>query len=181
MSKSRKSNQGSVLKKQKPKAQKSRRKPNRIPLIWPVLLGLALLGFGFWGVTQLMPNLGRYLPKWESGHELWDIAIRSSDQSEILDQSRSIVLNSAKRFLGRGTHEDLSATAKAIQKIGNFSDIRITKVAPRRVIISLIQRQPVFCVEADKIRLVSSLGDIYGIVQGSPAENCPGPLLTGLF
>jgi hypothetical protein len=184
MSKSRKAKTGSVLKKQKPKSQKNRRRliPVNLQSLGYTCLAFALLAAGvLFTRGQLKSLSSKYWPESAANPSHWQFVIRSSDNSPISDTSQALVITTTRKAVGTGTHDDLLKSAKAVQKLGIFSDVRITKISPNQLIISLIQRQPVFCVEADKIRLVSSLGDIYGFLDMRSGETCPGPILSGLF
>jgi hypothetical protein len=184
MKKSRKANQGSVLRKQKPKSSKNRRRLSlsKYKLTGALTVAFTLVAVGYFSAKGLWhPLFSKYLPSPTIASTQWELVVRSSDDQEISEPSQTLVINAARKNLGGGTHDDLVKTAKAVQKLGAFSDVRVTKISPLKVIVSLIQRQPVFCIEADKIRFVSSLGDIYGQLDARSSESCPGPILTGLF
>ncbi|MBM4251013.1 MAG: hypothetical protein FJ146_03505 [Deltaproteobacteria bacterium] len=184
MSKSRKANQGSVLRKQKPKTNKNRRRLALSKWKTLALLGVAvsLVSLGYFAAKgTLTPLISGHFPSTIGAATNWDLLVRSSDDQRISDASRALVISTARKSLGGGTHEDLVKTARAVQKLGVFSDVRVTKISPFQVIVSIIQRNPVFCIEADKIRFVSTLGDIYGHLDTNHGEACPGPVLTGLF
>ena len=184
MSKSRKANQGSVLRKQKPKQNKTRRRlsfynPKTLSLL---AISASLVSLGYFGAKgALMPMFSRHFPSAMVDSTNWQLIVRSSDDQTISDVSQNMVISTARKHLGGGTREDLVKTARAVQKLGIFSDVRVTKISPFQVIVSIIQRNPVFCIEADKIRFVSTLGDIYGQLDTNHGDTCPGPVLTGMF
>ena len=184
MNKSRKAKTGSVLKKQKPKSQKNRRRLISLNFQFLGSLGIvfALVAVGLLFLRGTWPSLvSKYLSEATVNSSKWQFLVRSSDNSPISEASQALVVTTTRKTIGAGTHDDLLKSAKAVQKIGIFSDVRITKISPNQLIISLIQRQPMFCVEADKVRLVSSLGDIYGSIDTRNGDTCPGPILSGLF
>ncbi|MCX6104762.1 MAG: hypothetical protein NTY08_02910 [Proteobacteria bacterium] len=182
MSKGRKSRRESVLTRQKPRNQKSRWRSLKARVIGIALFCGVVAGGAFiysknrFQRSNLSVKSARVIDP-----NSWDLVLKLGEHTSISDQARSDLLNTTRHLLGQGSHEDLEMAAKAIQKLGSYADVRVTKIAPFNVIISLTKREPVFCVESDKLRLVSTLGEIYGQVDQSAGEACPGPVLSGVF
>ena len=182
MSKGRKSRRESVLTRQKPRNQKSRWRSLKARVIGITLFcGVAAGGAFIYGKNRFQRSNLSVKSARVIDPNSWDLVLKLGEHTSISDQARSDLLNTTRHLLGQGLHENLETAAKAIQKLGSYADVRVTKIAPFNVIISLTKREPVFCVESDKLRLVSTLGEIYGQVDQSAGETCPGPVLSGVF
>ena len=182
MTKGRKNRRDSVLTKQKPRNQKSRGRPLKTRLIAIALFcGVAAIGVFVFSKTRFQHSSLAVKSARVIDPNSWDLALKLGEHTSISDQARSDLLTTARHLLGQGSHEDLEKAARGIQKLGSYADVRVTKIAPFNVIISLTKREPVFCVESDKLRLVSTAGEIYGQVDPSAGEVCPGPVLSGVF
>ena len=182
MSKSSKARRESVLTRQKPRNHKSRKWPLKTRLIGAALFCVVVAGGHF---TYSNMRLKRLSLADKGDRRIdpndWDLTLKLGEHTSISDQTRSDLLIATRHLLGRGSHDDLDKAARAIQKLGAYADVRVTKIAPFNVIISLTKREPVFCIESDKLRLVSTLGEIYGQVDKNAGEVCPGPILSGVF
>jgi hypothetical protein len=113
----------------------------------------------------------------------WKVSLKVDGNEPLADRAAEEILTLARQGLGRGRPQDLQKVAAAIQRLDAYSQVHVLKLGPDSAAVQVHLRQAAFCVEADKLRLVSVDGDVYGSVERpeSGASGCPGPILTGLF
>ncbi len=72
----------------------------------------------------------------------------------------------------------MTRTARQIQQLESFASVHLLRLDREQVTVTLHRRSPQLCLQADKVRLISSTGDVYG----SPDPTaCPGPVVLGII
>lgn len=168
---------GSVLSRQKPK--KARRKGAPLPLWRKALLGLAgvLIIAGVYGVWSWSKRLSGPSDKAPD----WTVTLKVDGEQPLPDKAADAILAAVKKHIGKGTRDDLRRAAKAAQQTEAYARIHVLKLASGEVVVNVRPRTPLLCLEADKLRLVSADGSVFGTPDGGRADACPGPVLKGLF
>lgn len=110
----------------------------------------------------------------------WRVDIQVNADQSLSERKAEEVLRNSRAILQYGTPQELSIIASNIQKLDVFSQVHVIRVNHDRILVSVKPRVPIMCIELDRLRLVSSSGEVYGFAdtEGSPA--CPNIKLTGL-
>lgn len=173
---------GSVLSRQKPKRGHKRPAGGRLrqaafvvaiiaPLVLAVYVGISLSHSGFFSANK---SANRRID--------WKVSLKvDKDAQPLNDQAADEVLAIAKKNLGKGERLDLQKTAALIQRLDAYSNVSIVRLGSDRVAVQVRLRVPMLCIEADRTRLVSAEGEVYGTADKDTPGACPGPLLTGVF
>jgi hypothetical protein len=172
------SGKSSVLKRQRPKRGKTKPRPlgerlRRGALVTVVALAAAGAVYGLWRAKRAITQASEEAPP------AWQISLKLADDTPLTATAQDEIIGTAAKVLGRGTRRELTRAAEAVQQLGSYADVHVVKLAPNAVAIQVRQRQPVLCIEADRLRLISSTEEVYGQVD-TPAA-CPGPTVAGLF
>lgn len=163
-------------------SQKPRRK-SRTKISFRTIFILLVVAGGFWGVTEL-----KALIKSEAANAAqtasaskpinWKIGIVLEGKNSLPNPMAENILKLASSALGQGSPEEMRQTAELVQQEVSFEQVSIIKTGLNTATLYLNRRKPVMCIEADRLRLVTSTGDIYG----EPSLiDCPGPILSGVF
>jgi len=168
----------SVLKRQKPKKARARSRREKLLTGAKWTVGLVVAGGLLWGAHRV------YRMRAPSDHThsiLWKVSLKVPDETPLSDQAAAALSATVTHLLGDGSRANMQKAAKAVQRLGSYARVNIVKIAPGRVAVYVQRRTPALCIEADRLRLVSITGEVYGQVDKDNQAGCPGPTVTGIF
>lgn len=170
----------SVLSRQKPR--KSRKKSSLVSgsfLKW-IFIGVLIIGI-FWvafiGSERALHAFHSSFGK-ESPRKDWHISLKLHGETALEPELAEDVLEMAFEKLGNGSGDDLKEAAQYIQNEASFESVRVIRTSQKQVTISIKRRDGVMCVLADRLRLMTTTGSVYGRVN---PKDCPGPVVSGVF
>ena len=111
--------------------------------------------------------------------EPWRLSLRIDEEIPLDPSLRSQIESQAREALSSGDQANLTAVARAVQSLSPVATVSILRLSDRLVVLHLKKRQPFLCVDADKLRLATAEGEVYGLADDP--RSCPGPILTGVF
>lgn len=109
----------------------------------------------------------------------WHVTLKTPGDEPLADKAAEQVIATVKRNLGDGSKADLRRAARLAQQTDSYATVHILRTGETGVVIEVMPRQPLLCVEADHLRYVAIDGAIYGALD--TPEACPGPVLKGVF
>lgn len=164
---------GSVLSRQKPRRSGKRGLPNWVKPLFVACAALALVLTGryLWK---------RHVPRLFPAGELvdWKVQLKVGGETALDERLADKVLEVARDNLGKQQTPKLDRAADAVLKLDLFSRVHVLQRSKDEVVVNVRLRHPLLCIEADKRRLVSEDGDVYGSADDQP---CPGPIVTGIL
>ena len=169
----------SVLTRQKPR--RGRKQPLRVRLKFWGLVALACLlvatsGYGFYRFK----TRGVFVA--DASHPTdWRVSIKPGGDGPLSEAAIEQITQAAKHNAGDGSRQNLERAAEAIQQLDSYSSVSLIKLAPDHLAVHVKRRAPLFCVEADRMRFVTTDAVVFGTVDTSKVGSCPGPVLAGLF
>lgn len=176
-SRHKRSQKSSVLRRQKPRKKRGGGQASvarRFAWGLAVAGAVALAAAGYYGSQKAYETF----LAWRHAPVEWRVDVRLDDKVALDPGKRRAIVTTAREELGAGTPAELEETAIRLQRQTAFADVRVLKTARNRVTLSLTPRRPVACIDADRLRLVTGDGRVYGAPKRS---TCPGLLLTGFF
>ena len=173
---------GSVLARQKPKkARKKARSSYFKRPFWALcILCVPLLAWGgFWSVNQA----SSWFSAWLNKPVGWQLTLNIAGEKPLPQEQAREILEIANRELQAGTRGDMLRAAREIQQFSSFANVHFVKLSSHEMVLHVSRREPLLCVEADRLRFLTRAGRIYGVAKRYNAgqTDCPGPLLTGIF
>lgn len=173
---------GSVLARQKPKKarKKARSTYFKRPFWLLCILCIPLLALGGFWTANLASS---WFSAWMNKPVGWQITLNIAGEKPLPQEQAVEILNIAKRELQAGTRRDMLRAAREIQQYSSFANVHFMKLSSREMVLHISRREPLLCVEADRLRFLTRAGRIYGVAKryNEGQTDCPGPLLTGIF
>jgi hypothetical protein len=167
----------SVLFSQKPKRNRKKSKPLSLNIILTIIivpLAVWALFFAYNAVDLAM------LENDEASRApiSWSLDLKLEGDEALNENLAEDILELANSIIGSGSTDEIEDAASAIQKEAAFAHVSLIKTGLSSATVFLSRRMPIMCINADKLRLLTSEGSVYG----NPAEDrCPGPTLYGIF
>jgi hypothetical protein len=185
----------SVLRRQKLKKNPKKRREIVLRRFFfgIVILSVIAAASAFFYSGQKMTTL---VSGWLAKPTDWHVSLRLDGDRPLEEKMAAKIIAAAQKSLGAGTPADLEKTARLVQKQAAFSTVHFLKTTPNHIVLTLKQRHPLLCVEADKLRFVGTDDpeaktggafssdlprNIYVYGQAEDPAFCKGPLLSGVF
>ena len=131
------------------------------------------------GSYYLFLNLQNKLKQQNKDVNDWSFIIHLSNKSTPAESEKKRIISILKKGLSNQTIKTTSyqSIAEKLLMQSNYGSAHILKISDKKFVINLKTRTPRFAVKADKLRVISASG----IVYGSYKKSLGLPLLKGVF
>ena len=92
-----------------------------------------------------------------------EIIIISDKQNVISQEQYNNIIKNIENL--KSSSFSISNLAKKIQESSNFSKVTVYKTLPQKIHVHIFERTPLLSIHADKHRLISKTGEVYGTFE----------------
>ncbi len=167
----------SVLLSQKPKRNRKKNRPIPLSYIF-ALLAVPLLAWGAFALYNTVDSMLLRANEASTAPLNWAFDIKLEGEESLDSSLAEDIMELAATAAGSGTKSELEDAVTLIQQEAAFAHVSIIRTGSETATIFLSRRVPIMCINADKLRLLTAEGSVYGSPE---IEKCPGPVLTGIF